>query len=117
MVGAEEWEKGPGASDRRATLLAGIAFGLAPAVQASNPDVAPTLKDESTGGGAPRRFTLGKLLVVGQVAASMVLLISASLFLRSLAARRGTDPGFGHEPTAIVTFGLRSPSSLSLIHI
>jgi predicted permease len=41
----------------------------------------------------------------------MVLLTSASLFVRSLQARQDTDPGFGHEPTAIVTVNLRSPAS------
>ncbi len=88
------------------SVLAGALFGLAPAVQTTNPDVAPTLKDESTGGGRPRRVTLRNALVVGQVAASLVLLVVASLFLRSLLARRDIDPGFGDAPAAIVQFGV-----------
>jgi predicted permease len=66
--------------------------------------VAPTLKDESTGGGRPRRFTLRNVLVSGQVAASLVLLVSAGLFYRSLQAFQDQDPGFGTEPTALVSF-------------
>ena len=57
------------------SLLAGLVFGLAPSLQATNPDVAPTLKNEGTGGGRPRRFNLRDSLVVVQVAFSFVLLI------------------------------------------
>ena len=88
------------------SVLAGLFFGLAPAIQATNPDVAPTLKDESTGGGRPRRLSLRNTLVVGQVAISLMLLIGAGLFLRSLGEARSMDPGFGHEPTVVATFGL-----------
>ncbi|MBT8396075.1 MAG: ABC transporter permease, partial [Gemmatimonadetes bacterium] len=86
------------------TALTGVLFGLAPALQSTNPDVAPTLKDESTGGGRPKRFTLRNLLVSGQVAASLVLLVSAGLFFRSFQAFQSEDPGFGTNPTALLTF-------------
>jgi predicted permease len=86
------------------TTTTGILFGLAPALQSTNPDVAPTLKDESTGGGRPRRFTLRNILVSGQVAASLVLLVSAGLFFRSFQAFQAEDPGFGADPTALLTF-------------
>ncbi|MFC1661319.1 ABC transporter permease, partial [Gemmatimonadota bacterium] len=86
------------------TLLTGFVFGLAPALQSTNPDVAPTLKDESTGGGRPRRFTLRNVLVSGQVAASLILLISAGLFLRSFQSRQSVDPGFGQSPTGLLQF-------------
>jgi len=86
------------------TLGAGLFFGLIPALQASNPDVAPTLKDEGTGGGKPRKVTLRSALVVTQVAVSLVLLVGAGLFLRSLQARMAVDPGFGYEPAAVMTF-------------
>ncbi len=85
------------------TLAAALLFGLIPALQATNADVAPTLKDEGTGGGKPRRVTLRGSLVVAQVAISLVLLVGAGLFLRSLQARLAVDPGFGYEPTAILT--------------
>jgi predicted permease len=86
------------------TAVTGFLFGLAPALQSTNPDVAPTLKDESTGGGKPRRFSLRNILVSGQVAASLVLLISAGLFFRSFQAFQAEDPGFGSEPTGLLSF-------------
>jgi predicted permease len=86
------------------TVVTGILFGLAPALQSTHPDVAPTLKDESTGGGKPRRITLRNTLVAGQVAASLVLLVSAGLFMRSFRSFQAEDPGFGTEPTALLTF-------------
>lgn len=85
------------------TALAGVLFGLAPALQASNPDVTPTLKDEGTGGGRPRRMTLRGALVAAQAGLSLVLLVGAGLFLRSLQARLDVDPGFGYEPAGIVS--------------
>ncbi len=90
------------------TGATGLLFGLAPALQSTNPDVAPTLKDESTGGGRPRRFTLRNTLVAGQVAASLVLLVFAGLFLRSFQARGAVDPGFGREPTGLLSFVVSS---------
>ena len=56
------------------SALAGIGFGLAPALQATNPDVATTLKNEAAGAGKPGRFNLRNGLVVSQVAFSFVLL-------------------------------------------
>jgi len=91
-----------------ATAATGFIFGLAPALQSTKPDVAPTLKDEGTGGGRPRRFTLRNTLVAGQVAASLVLLVFAGLFLRSFQARDAVDPGFGHEPTGLLSFVVSS---------
>ena len=88
------------------SVAAGILFGLAPALQSTSPDVAPTLKDESTGGGRPRRFTLRKTLVAGQVAVSTVVLVAAGLFLRSFQERSDVDPGFGSDPGVVVQFGL-----------
>jgi predicted permease len=84
------------------SVLAGMAFGLAPALQATNPDVAPTLKDEGTGGGRPRRFNLRSGLVVVQVAFSFVLLIGAGLFVRSLQKAQDIDPGFDTGPAALI---------------
>jgi predicted permease len=81
---------------------AGILFGLAPALQSTNPDLAPTLNDETAGGGRAKATSLRNLLVVGQVSASVVLLVGAGLFLRSLDAARNIDPGFGNAPTGIL---------------
>lgn len=88
------------------SVLAGILFGLAPALRSSRPNVAETIKSENTGGGPPRRVTLRGALVVGQVAVSLLLLVTAGLFLRSLRAREAVDAGFGHQPTAMVTWSV-----------
>ena len=84
------------------SLGAGALFGLAPALQSTNPDVAPTLRDETAGGGRARGASLRNALVIGQVAVSVVLLVGAGLFLRSLDASRSIDPGFGGAPTGMI---------------
>ncbi len=77
------------------SLLSGVLFGLAPALQASKPDLVLTLKGETS---APSRrafgFNLRKALVVIQVALSFVALISAGLFVRSLGNAQAVNPGF-----------------------
>ena len=76
------------------TLITGLIFGLVPALQSTNPDVAPTLKDQGgavVGGGAVR---LRKALVVAQVTLSLLLLIGAGLFMGSLNNLRNLGPGF-----------------------
>jgi predicted permease len=85
------------------SMLAGLAFGLAPALNASNPRLAPTLRDEAAHvTGSRRRVTLRNLLVAGQVAVSLVLLIGSGLFLRSLQKAQRIDPGFYTGPAAIL---------------
>ncbi len=84
------------------SVLTGVIFGIAPALQASNPDLVHALKDETVmlpGGSSWRAhgFNLRNLLVVTQVALSLVLLISAGLFLRSLWQAQRIDPGFDSE--------------------
>jgi putative ABC transport system permease protein len=77
------------------SLLAGVIFGLAPALRASKPALIPALKDDATMFfERTRTFSLRNLLVVTQVALSVVLLIAAGLFLRSLWQARTIDPGF-----------------------
>ncbi|MDH3271762.1 MAG: ABC transporter permease [Gemmatimonadota bacterium] len=84
------------------SMIAGLLFGLVPALQSTNPDLATTLRDETAGGGRARGALLRDVLVAGQVAVSVVLLVGAGLFLRSLDASREIDPGFGHQATAIL---------------
>jgi predicted permease len=88
-----------------ASVGSGILFGLAPALQATRADVISILKDEAAGGPA-RRLTLRNALVVGQVGLSVLLLVTAGLFLRSLIARQAVDPGFGSSPTALLQVNL-----------
>jgi predicted permease len=77
-------------------VAAGIIFGLAPAVQASRPDVVTALKGEISAEGVKGSRT-SRLLVMGQMALSFVLLISAGLFIRNLAAATEVDKGFDPE--------------------
>jgi predicted permease len=73
--------------------LTGVLFGLAPALQSTRPSVAPTLKDQAgsvLGGGQAR---LRKALVASQVAVSLLLLIGAGLFLRTLNNLLAVDTG------------------------
>jgi len=80
------------------SLVTGILFGLVPALQATKPDVAPTLKDTVggvVGGGAHVRVR--KALVAAQVMLSLLLLVGAGLFIRSLRNLRDMGPGFRTE--------------------
>jgi putative ABC transport system permease protein len=80
------------------SLLTGLVFGLVPAFQSTRPALASTLKNESgsvMGGTGAFRFRKG--LVVAQVALSLLLLIGAGLFTRSLINLRSLHPGFETE--------------------
>ncbi|HKG80482.1 MAG TPA: ABC transporter permease, partial [Pyrinomonadaceae bacterium] len=77
------------------TILTGVLFGLAPALQATRLNLLPSLKDDA--GAQSRRFRrvgLRDVLVISQLAISLVLLISAALFVRSLQRAVTFDPGF-----------------------
>ena len=87
-----------------ASVGTGVLVGLLPAVQATKPELAPTLKDEGSGGRGSRILSLSRVLVTGQMAMSVVLLVVAGLLIRSFGASRQLDPGFGQEPTAVLTF-------------
>ena len=86
------------------SLATGILFGLVPALRASRPDVVEALKEETrTGGQGKTRLSLRNLLVVAQVALSVVSLVAGGLFLRSLASASDMDPGFEVEQLAVMT--------------
>jgi predicted permease len=79
------------------TVATGIFFGLVPALQTTKPNVASTLKDEAAavvGGG---NGGLRKSLIIAQVTVSLLLLIGAGLFVRSLGNLRDLGPGFSAQ--------------------
>jgi putative ABC transport system permease protein len=86
-------------------LLTGVVFGLAPALSASRPDLARILRGsgETAGAGSKLGWRLSSrgLLVIGQVALSIVLLIGATLLIESLARVYRVDPGF--QTTSLLT--------------
>ena len=91
------------------SLLTALLFGLAPALQATRLDLAPTLKVSATNAPRPRahnRFQmgLGKALVLMQVAISLPLLLGAGLFVRTLQNLKEVKLGF--DPEHILLFGL-----------
>ena len=75
-----------------ATLLTAVLFGVAPAIQATRPDLVAALKGASLQGSG--RSRLKNTLVISQISLSMVLLIGAGLFLRSLQNAQSIDLGF-----------------------
>lgn len=83
------------------SLLTGIIFGLTPALQVLRPNLAYTLKDDR-GGLRRLRFGLRKILVVAQVALSILLLMVAGLFVRSLEKLKDVDVGFNKENLLLV---------------
>ena len=92
-------------------LATGILFGLAPALQASKADVVPVLKNElipsATGGRGLRSFfSLRQVLVVVQVALSVMSLIAGGLFLRDLRHAQAIDPGFVTSGVLMANFNL-----------
>jgi predicted permease len=89
------------------SLITGVAFGLAPALQAARSDIALRLRDQSAGAGTRRAF-LGNALIVGQLALSLVLLVVAGLFVRALELGARMDPGF--ETANVATAALNTES-------
>ena len=86
------------------SVVAGALLGLVPALQSTRPDVAVTLKSETAGGGQPGQLKWRSVLVVTQLTVSLLLLVGAGLFLRSAQEVQAVDPGFGRDPTAVMTF-------------
>lgn len=84
-------------------VCTGLVFGILPAWQSTRPDLVPALKDEAAAAGHFGRFTLRKGLVIVQIALSLPLLVSASLFVQTLGNLRELDTGFNQANVYIAS--------------
>jgi predicted permease len=92
------------------SLVTAVFFGLIPSLQASKPDLNTILRESGRGAaGSLRRSRARGLLVIGQVAVSMILLIAASLLMRSFLALERVDPGF--DPHNVLTMQVTLPNA------
>ncbi|HEV7474999.1 MAG TPA: ABC transporter permease [Pyrinomonadaceae bacterium] len=103
------------------TLLAGVIFGMAPALSASKTDLTTALKEKNPGKGRRGlRLNLASALVVSQVALSMVLLAGAGLFARSLMKLQEENVGFNRDNVLLVGIDPRlggyKPTELSTLY-
>lgn len=87
------------------SFVTGVLFGLIPAIQAGEVDVNETLKE--TARSSSGRHLLRSLLVVGEVAITLVVLISAGLMIRSFYKLQQVNPGFSHE--RLTSFSISLP--------
>src|SRR5208337_4271274 len=90
------------------SLATALLFGTAPALRATRIDLSPSLKEGRGAVSVASRSPLAKALIVSQVALSLVLLIGAGLFLRTLVNLANVDTGFNKEN--VLTFGIDPPS-------
>ncbi|MGA3235506.1 MAG: ABC transporter permease [Bryobacteraceae bacterium] len=91
------------------SLLTGVLFGLAPALQSTRMDFMPALKESRTGearGHGFGRFGLSRLLMVSQIAVTLLILVAAGLFLRTLSNLASIQLGFNRDN--VLTFQLNA---------
>ena len=86
------------------SLAAALLSGLAPALQASRPDLVPALKTDAAAHGG--RLRLRNAFIVGQVVVSLVLVVAGALFVRALGRAASIDPGFDQTNVDVVTLDL-----------
>jgi predicted permease len=92
------------------SIVTGLLFGLAPALQASRPDVNKALKESSgRSPGSSQRTGLRNVLVVSEVAVALLLLVGAGLMTRSFVRLQQVNPGF--EATNLLSMNIALPTS------
>jgi predicted permease len=87
------------------SLITGLVFGLAPAIQSTKPNLTDALKSTRNNARSSRPH-LRNLLVIGQVAVSLVLLIGAGLLVRGLQQAQSTDLGFNQKNLLVMSLDL-----------
>ena len=90
-----------------AAVLSTLLFAMMPALQVSRPNVNESLQEGNRGAIGPESHRLRALLVIAQVALSMLLLAGAGLLIKSFGNLRGTSPGF--EPSRVAMIDLSLP--------
>ncbi len=96
------------------SVLTGLVFGLAPAIQATRVDLMPALKEirpgalAGTAGRSSSRVGLSQILVVAQIAFALVLVVAAGLFGRTLSNLHAIELGFNREDVLLFTISARS---------
>ena len=92
------------------SLVTGLLFGLAPALQTSRTNLQETLKDGSRSGSADfAGRSVRRALVVAEVALSLTLLVGAGLLIKSVSKLENVDPGF--DPHGVLVFNLNLPAA------
>jgi predicted permease len=87
------------------TLVTGLLFGLAPALQASRTNLVAAIKEGGAQGGT-RTGRMQRVFIAAQTAASIVLLLTAALLMRSLQKSQATEPGFRTEGVVVARVDL-----------
>jgi predicted permease len=91
------------------SILTGLLFGIAPAWQATHTNVSSGLKDSASASTRRRKGLAGRSIVVFQIALSMLLVVSAGLFVRTLINLNTTNLGF--DPHNLLLFEVQAPPS------
>jgi putative ABC transport system permease protein len=89
------------------TMLTGLVFGIVPALQASRPDVTPTLKDGGRGSSGSTSYRTRRALIVFEVALALALLVGGGLLLRTLFRLQAFDLGF--NPSGVLVGAVLPP--------
>ncbi|HEX8186126.1 MAG TPA: ABC transporter permease, partial [Blastocatellia bacterium] len=89
------------------SLLTGILFGLAPAVQATRANLSEALKEGGRGSASANQHRLHSLLIVSEVALALVLMVSAGLLIRSFTRLLAVNPGF--NPQSVLALDVMLP--------
>jgi putative ABC transport system permease protein len=91
------------------SIITGLIFGLAPALQVSNPNLVESLKEAGRGSGASsNRNRLRSVLVVSEIAMTLVLLVCAGLLIRTVMRLKNVDTGFNAQNILAMNIGLPS---------
>ncbi|HEX8140432.1 MAG TPA: ABC transporter permease [Pyrinomonadaceae bacterium] len=91
------------------SLLTGVGFGMAPALQVSKTDVQEALKEGGNAGSSQRRNRLRSLLVIAEVASALVLLVGAGLLIKSFMRLQEVETGM--RPENVLTLAISLPEA------